>query len=120
MVLRQTQPDLPRGFKVPLYPVIPILSIAGCIWIIQDLRPLTIYIFIGVAAASLVWYAAYGIRHSALARPAVDEAGGTDRLISPTSGIQQLHAVLGAGSVRRATSASRLSTSASASRLLDA
>ena len=26
---RQRQPDLPRGFKVPLYPVTPILSIAG-------------------------------------------------------------------------------------------
>ena len=34
MVLRRTAPDLPRGFKVPLYPVLPILSIAGCIWII--------------------------------------------------------------------------------------
>jgi APA family basic amino acid/polyamine antiporter len=31
MVLRRTAPDLPRGFKVPLYPVTPILSIAGCI-----------------------------------------------------------------------------------------
>ena len=38
MVLRRTAPDLPRGFKVPRYPVTPILSIAGCIWIIQDLR----------------------------------------------------------------------------------
>ena len=29
MVLRRTQPDLPRGFKVPGYPVTPILSIVG-------------------------------------------------------------------------------------------
>ena len=42
MVLRRTAPDLPRGFKVPGYPVTPILSIAGCIWIIQDLRAVTI------------------------------------------------------------------------------
>ena len=34
MVLRQRQPDLPRGFKVPLYPLVPIASIGGCIWII--------------------------------------------------------------------------------------
>ena len=34
MVLRQSQPDLPRGFKVPLYPLVPIASIGGCIWII--------------------------------------------------------------------------------------
>ena len=52
MVLRQTHPELPRGFKVPLYPVTPILSIAGCIWIIQDLRAVTIWVFliwVGVA-----------------------------------------------------------------------
>ena len=54
IVLRQRQPDLPRGFKVPLYPVIPILSIAGCIWIIQDLRAVTIFVFLGWAAVALV------------------------------------------------------------------
>ena len=42
MVLRRTAPDLPRGFKVPGYPVTPILSIIGCLWIIKDLRPVTI------------------------------------------------------------------------------
>ena len=42
MVLRRTAPDLPRGFKVPGYPVTPILSILGCLWIIIDLRPVTI------------------------------------------------------------------------------
>ena len=46
MVLRQTQPDLPRGFKVPLYPLVPIASIGGCIWIIKDLRAVTIYVFL--------------------------------------------------------------------------
>jgi amino acid transporter len=68
MVLRQRQPDLPRGFKVPLYPVIPILSIAGCIWIIQDLRAVTIYVFFGWSAVALTWYFFYGRRHSALNR----------------------------------------------------
>jgi amino acid transporter len=68
MVLRQTQPDLPRGFRVPLYPLVPLLSIAGCIWIIQDLRPVTIYVFLGWAAVALAWYAVYGIRHSTLGR----------------------------------------------------
>ena len=69
MVLRQRQPDLPRGFKVPLYPVIPILSIAGCIWIIQDLRAVTIFVFFGWAAVALLWYFFYGRHHSALNRP---------------------------------------------------
>jgi APA family basic amino acid/polyamine antiporter len=69
MVLRQRAPDLPRGFKVPGYPVTPVLSIAGCIWIIQDLRAVTIYVFLIWASAALVWYFLYGIKHSHLERP---------------------------------------------------
>jgi basic amino acid/polyamine antiporter, APA family len=66
MVLRQTAPDLPRGFRVPLYPFVPIASIAGCIWIIQDLRAVTIYVFFGWSAVALLWYFFYGRHHSAL------------------------------------------------------
>ena len=68
MILRQRSPDLPRGFKVPLYPLVPLGSIAGCIWIIQDLRAITIYVFLGWAAVALLWYFAYGIRHSKLGK----------------------------------------------------
>ena len=68
MVLRRTHPELPRGFKVPFFPVTPLLAIAGCIWIIQDLRPVTIYVFLIWVAAALVWYAYYGYRHSHLGR----------------------------------------------------
>jgi basic amino acid/polyamine antiporter, APA family len=76
MVLRRTQPDLPRGFRVPLYPIVPIASIAGCIWIIQDLRAVTIFVFFGWAAVALTWYAFYGRRHSALGQTrAVGEGG---------------------------------------------
>jgi APA family basic amino acid/polyamine antiporter len=75
MVLRSTQPDLPRGFKVPLYPLTPILSIAGCIWIIKDLRAVTIYVFVIWSSVALAWYFSYGIRHSTLgkAKPAGEE-----------------------------------------------
>jgi APA family basic amino acid/polyamine antiporter len=68
IVLRQRAPDLPRGFKVPLYPLTPILSVAGCIWIIQDLRAVTIYVFFGWATVALVWYFFYSRRHSELER----------------------------------------------------
>ncbi|MGH3455019.1 MAG: amino acid permease [Nocardioidaceae bacterium] len=68
MVLRSTHPELPRGFKVPLYPLTPLLSIAGCIWIIQDLRAVTIYVFVIWVAVALLWYAFYGFRHSHLGR----------------------------------------------------
>jgi APA family basic amino acid/polyamine antiporter len=68
MVLRRTHPELPRGFKVPLYPITPILSIAGCIWIIQDLRPVTIFVFLIWVGVALVWYFLYGFKHSHLGR----------------------------------------------------
>jgi basic amino acid/polyamine antiporter, APA family len=68
IILRQRAPDLPRGFKVPLYPLVPLGSIAGCIWIIQDLRAVTIYVFLGWAAVALVWYFAYGMNHSKLGK----------------------------------------------------
>jgi APA family basic amino acid/polyamine antiporter len=68
IVLRQTQPDLPRGFKVPLYPLTPILSIVGALWIIQDLRPVTIWVFVIWVAVALVWYFVYGRTHSHLGR----------------------------------------------------
>jgi basic amino acid/polyamine antiporter, APA family len=66
IILRRTAPNLPRGFTVPGYPVTPILSILGCIWIIIDLRPITIAVFLIWVAVVLVWYFTYGIRHSRL------------------------------------------------------
>jgi amino acid transporter len=73
MVLRQRSPELPRGFKVPLYPLIPIGSIAGCIWIIKDLRAVTIYVFLIWSSVALLFYFFYGRHHSALNKP--DEEG---------------------------------------------
>ena len=56
IVLRRTAPDLPRSFKVPGYPVTPVLSVLGCLWIIQDLRPVTILVFLIWVTLALVWY----------------------------------------------------------------
>jgi basic amino acid/polyamine antiporter, APA family len=68
MVLRRTDPDLPRGFKVPLYPITPLLSIAGALWIVLDLRAVTIYVFLIWVAVALVWYFSYSRHHSHLGR----------------------------------------------------
>ena len=68
IVLRQRAPDLPRGFKVPLYPVTPILAIVGALWIIQDLRPVTIYVFVIWVAVAFIFYFAYSRNHSHLGR----------------------------------------------------
>jgi APA family basic amino acid/polyamine antiporter len=68
IVLRVREPDLPRGFKVPLYPITPILSIIGCFWIIKDLRAVTIYVFFGWSAVALLWYYLYSRHHSLLGK----------------------------------------------------
>jgi amino acid transporter len=68
IILRRTAPDLRRPFKVPGYPVTPILAIAGCIWIITFLRAVTIYVFVIWVTVALLWYFFYGIKHSHLGR----------------------------------------------------
>jgi amino acid transporter len=68
MVLRYRQPELPRTFKVPFFPVTPILAVLGCLWIIKDLRPVTLLVFVVWTAIVLVWYFTYGLKHSHLGR----------------------------------------------------
>ncbi len=69
IILRRTQPGLSRGFKVPGYPVTPVLSVGFCGYLIRGLHAQT-FLFFGVAlllAASV--YLGYGIRHSRLEAP---------------------------------------------------
>jgi APA family basic amino acid/polyamine antiporter len=68
ILLRRREPDLPRGFKVPGYPVTPVLSVLGCLWVITNLRAVTIYVFLGWTAVVLAWYFVYGVKHSHLGR----------------------------------------------------
>ncbi|UWF77704.1 MULTISPECIES: amino acid permease [Microbacterium] len=66
IILRRREPDMERGFTLPLHPLIPILSILGCLWIISQLRPITIIVFVVWTAVVLVFYWFYGRRHSVL------------------------------------------------------
>jgi APA family basic amino acid/polyamine antiporter len=66
IVLRIQQPDLPRGFKVPGYPVTPVLSMAACAYILVSLHWYTWIAFSGWVAVALVFYLVWGRRHSAL------------------------------------------------------
>jgi basic amino acid/polyamine antiporter, APA family len=67
LILRRTQPDLPRGFKVPLYPIAPILSVAFCLYLIGGLPAHTYELFAVWLSLALVSYFSYGIRNSRLA-----------------------------------------------------
>jgi basic amino acid/polyamine antiporter, APA family len=66
IILRVREPDLPRGFKVPLYPVTPILSVLACLWILSFLPLKTWFWFSLWVGAALVFYLFWGRHHSAL------------------------------------------------------
>ena len=68
MVLRRTAPDMHRGFRVPGYPVTPILSVAACIYVISGLHALTLQAFVGWISVALVFYFLWSRKHSELAR----------------------------------------------------
>jgi amino acid transporter len=66
IVLRRREPSLHRAFRVPGYPVTPILSIAACVVVVSGLSAITFLAFAVWVAAVLVFYFAYGISHSNL------------------------------------------------------
>ena len=74
IVLRRSRPDLPRPFRVPWMPVVPILSALASLWLMLNLQTAT-WIRFGVwMLVGLVVYFTYSVRHSRLARevPAVE------------------------------------------------
>ena len=66
MALRRTRPDLPRGFRVPLAPLTPLLAIAATGWLMLNLHLRTWAYFSGWMAFGLCVYLVYGRRHSRL------------------------------------------------------
>jgi len=66
MVLRKTRPDLHRPFRTPLMPVVPILGIVFCVWLMVSL-PLSTWRYFAIwMALGLVIYFAFSRRHSEL------------------------------------------------------
>jgi APA family basic amino acid/polyamine antiporter len=77
IVLRRTRPDLPRGFRAPWVPLLPIASVCACLWLMINLSALTwvrfgVWLLVGAAI-----YVGYGRRHSLQGRR---EAGETSAL----------------------------------------
>lgn len=66
IILRVREPDLPRGFRVPGYPVTPILSVLACGYILFSLHWYTWLAFGGWITLALAYYLTWGRHHSAL------------------------------------------------------
>jgi APA family basic amino acid/polyamine antiporter len=66
IILRRTRPDLPRGFKVPGYPVVPILAIVSCLYVGTKIPIYTWLLVLAWVAMALVFYFTYSRHHSVL------------------------------------------------------
>lgn len=66
ILLRVREPDLPRGFKVPGYPVTPVLAILACAYILFSLPWYTWLAFAAWVSVVLSFYFVWGRHHSAL------------------------------------------------------
>ncbi|WP_280529153.1 amino acid permease [Burkholderia perseverans] len=67
IVLRRTRPDLPRAFRCPGLPVVPILAVASCLFLMLNLSAVTWKAFIIWLVIGLVVYFAYSRRHAKIA-----------------------------------------------------
>jgi APA family basic amino acid/polyamine antiporter len=66
LIMRRTNPELPRPFRAPLFPLVPLAGIAICLLLMFSLPPanwarLVVWLLIGFCI-----YFTYGKRHSAL------------------------------------------------------
>ncbi len=66
LVLRRTRPDLPRAFRCPGGPVVPVLSVGSCIFLMAHLQPLTWLAFLIWMALGLAIYFLYARRNAVL------------------------------------------------------
>ncbi|MGW0905472.1 amino acid permease [Streptomyces sp. NPDC002853] len=74
LALRRSAPELKRTFRVPLYPVSPVLGVGFCLYLIWGTGWTTwVQFAVFLVVGSLV-YALYGRRHSRLGKAAEAEA----------------------------------------------
>ena len=68
IVLRHRRPDIPRAFRTPWVPLVPLVGNGFSLWLISQLPPITWERFLIWMALGLALYFGYGIRHSRLGR----------------------------------------------------
>jgi len=67
LTLRRSEPNLERGFKVPMVPLVPLLSLAATVWLMLNLQTSTWTMFGVWMVVGLAIYGLYGRWHSRLA-----------------------------------------------------
>ncbi len=72
IILRKTDPDLPRQFKTPLVPFIPILGVAACVLMMLGLGWTNWLRLAGWLAIGFIIYFGYSRYHSKLRNPGKD------------------------------------------------
>lgn len=66
--LRRTHPEIPRGYRVPLYPVLPALGIVSCFALIFTVETRVLVFFGWYTIGMIVIYFLYGIHNSELGK----------------------------------------------------
>ncbi len=64
--LRRTHPEIPRGFRVPLYPLLPALGIVSCFALIFTVETRVLVFFAWYLVVAIIMYFVYGLRNSQL------------------------------------------------------
>ncbi|HEY9395674.1 MAG TPA: amino acid permease C-terminal domain-containing protein, partial [Nocardioides sp.] len=76
-ILRKRRPDLPRSFKVPFSPVLPIVAALICIYLTLNLSVETWLRFLVWMVIGFAIYFLYGYRNSRVGK------GGDDNVVEP-------------------------------------
>jgi basic amino acid/polyamine antiporter, APA family len=66
--MRVEHPKLERAFKVPLYPVVPVLGIISCVGLALTVENRILIFFAWFILAAIILYFAYGMRNSNMAK----------------------------------------------------
>jgi amino acid transporter len=94
IVLRRKEPELPRRYRVPFYPVVPILGIVLNVFLALyqfTFQPLAWYVTIGWVVFGLILYYGYFERQAALSKPQVLDEAAPERVVMADSVVVPLH-----------------------------
>ncbi|MFE3641051.1 amino acid permease [Streptomyces sp. NPDC059169] len=83
IALRRRHPDTRASFRVPLFPVSPVLGVLFCLYLMWGTGPTTWIQFAVFLIAGVLVYALYGRRNSRLARGAVTDVDAANAAAEP-------------------------------------